>query len=169
MTFVRATQAVRASLLLAAVMLVAAAPVAAAPSLFPAYTDSAANPTSFPIFVTAPPGDTHRLFVVQRFGQIRVAVDGLMQEAPFLDLSTRIWNNVNSEAGVLSMAFAPDYGKSGYFWVCFVEKPDAGSSNGDIHIERFQSSAANPNVASPTPLSTIEIAHDANSNHYGGQ
>src|SRR4051794_23857982 len=167
--FMRVGRTVRSLLLVGGVMLVAAAPVAAAPSLFPAYTDSGANPTSFPIYVTAPPADPHRLFVVQRFGQIRVAVDGVMQDAPFLDLSTRIWNNVNSEAGVLSMAFAPDYATSGDFWVYFVEKPDAGSSNGDIHIERFQRSAANPNVASPTPLSTIEIPHDANSNHYGGQ
>ena len=42
-----------------------------------------------PTYVTAPPGDTHRLFVVERAGRIRVVRDGRKLGTPFLDISSR--------------------------------------------------------------------------------
>ena len=44
---------------------------------------------SLPVFVTAPPGDTGRLFVVQQSGQIRIIdlASGTVKEPPFLSLS----------------------------------------------------------------------------------
>src|SRR5439155_26811450 len=103
-------------------LLVPAAPAGAIGALVPAYTDSAANPVSQPIFVTAPPGDTSRLFIVERQGIIRVAVGGVVQDAAFLDIHTRVTET--GEAGLLSMAFAPDYATSGLFYVYFVQHSD---------------------------------------------
>src|SRR5580765_3923744 len=62
---------------------------------------------SSPVFVTAPPADTHRLFVVQQGGTIRVLVDGVVQPTAFLDISSLVL--AGGEQGLLSMAFAPDY------------------------------------------------------------
>jgi glucose/arabinose dehydrogenase len=137
-------------------------------SLVSPYTDSVVAPVDTPIYVTAPPGDSSRLFVVERGGRIRVAVNGLMRDTPFLDITSRVYTS--GEAGLLSMAFAPDYATSGKFYVYFIEKPDAGAANGDIVVEEFQRSAGDANIANGTPLRRLaEVQHDANNNHYGGQ
>jgi hypothetical protein len=91
-------------------------------TLVPAYTDSATNPVNTPISVAAPPGDPSRLFIVERGGRIRVAVDSgsgyVVQNAPFLDLHTEV--NGAGEGGMLSMAFDPDYAMTGLFYIYFV-------------------------------------------------
>ena len=40
-----------------------------------------------PLYVAAPSGDTHRLFVVEKTGRIRIVKDGVLLPEPFLDLS----------------------------------------------------------------------------------
>jgi len=45
------------------------------------------GPFSVPIYVTAPPGDASRLFVVERAGKIEVLRDGVKRE--FVDISAR--------------------------------------------------------------------------------
>src|SRR5688572_26808938 len=57
-----------------------------------------------PVYVTAPPGDLERVFVVQRTGKIVVVRDGV--SSTFLDITGRVRSS-GSEQGLLSMAFAP--------------------------------------------------------------
>jgi hypothetical protein len=97
----------------------------------------------------------------------------VLQSTPFLDIHTEVWTT--GEAGLLSMAFDPNYGNQGsagygLFYVYYVEPPDSGSSFGDIHISEFSADPANtPNVANPaSERLVLEIPHDDNSNHYGG-
>jgi glucose/arabinose dehydrogenase len=128
-------------------------------TLVPAFSGSA----TAPIYVTAPPGDSTRLFVVERGGRIRVAVDGVMQGTPFLDISSRV--TTTGEGGLLSMAFAPDYATSRKFYVYFVQKSD-----GHIHVEQFSRSVSDPNVADPTATTPLlDVDHPGQTNHYGGQ
>lgn len=150
--------------LAAGVALFVAASAQAGLTLTPAYTASLTAPVNSPIYVTAPPGDTSRLFVVERGGRIRVAVDGVMRDTPFLDISSRV--QTTGEGGLLSMAFPSDYGTSGKFYVYFVQKSD-----GDIRIEQFTRSAADPNVADTAtpPTLMLDIPHPGFTNHYGGQ
>lgn len=155
----------KAAFLAALVTVAVAVPAQAALTLVPAYLDSAANPVAMPIYVTAPPGDEHRLFVVERDGRIRVAVDGVMQDAPFLDISDKV--ETEGEGGLLSVAFAPDYAASGKFYVYYVEHPDGAGIKGDIRIDEFIRSA-DPNVASTTARPILEIQHDSTAYHYGG-
>ncbi|MFL5016895.1 MAG: hypothetical protein ACJ8EW_12025 [Rhizobium sp.] len=51
-----------------------------------------ASGLSQPVFVAAPPGDTHRLFIVERTGLIKnLNLDtGLVSATPFLDLTAQI-------------------------------------------------------------------------------
>ena len=65
-----------------------------------------------PTYVTAPPGDGTRLLVVEQAGRIRLMRNG---GAPtlFLDIVSLV--RMEGERGLLSMAFAPDYGSSGRF------------------------------------------------------
>jgi glucose/arabinose dehydrogenase len=117
---------------------------------------------SKPIYVTAPRGDTHRLFVVERAGRIRIVKDGNKLSRPFLDISSNV--RTDSERGLLSMAFAPDYAVSGRFYIYFTDK------TGDIHIQEYRRSSGNPDVANTgTRRNLLTIGHREFPNHDGGQ
>ena len=94
-----------------------------------------------PIFATSPPGDEHRLFVVEQAGVVRQIVDGDLVDRPFLDISNQV--QVVTESGLLSLAFAPDYATSGLFYVIFND--NAGNHN--LHVVEFRRSLVDPNVA----------------------
>ena len=123
-----------------------------------------------PIFVAAPPGDGRRLHVVERGGTIQVVRDGVRLATPFLDLSTEV--DTNGEGGLLSMAFPPDYLRSGYFYV-FLTPRDAtpgAAPHAPIEVREYRRSAADPDVADPASgRIVLTVTHSANSNHYGGQ
>src|SRR5688500_16346039 len=82
-----------------------------------------------PLFVTSPPGDS-RLFVVEQTGQIRVIAGGVLQEAPFLDVSSSI--SAGGEQGLLGLAFHPDYANNGRFFINFTDP------QGDTQIASYQ-------------------------------
>ena len=68
-----------------------------------------------PVHVTGSPGDSHRLFVVERPGRVQLVVDGRKAAAPFLDVASETASG--DERGLLSIAFAPDYQSSRRFYV----------------------------------------------------
>ena len=114
-----------------------------------------------PTYVTAPPGDRRRLFVVERAGTIRVLVDGRRRSRPFLDIRGSV--RTGGERGLLSMAFARDYATSGRFYVYFTD------GTGDIRIQEFRRSA-DPNLADPASRrDLLRIGHRRFGNHNGGQ
>ena len=113
-----------------------------------------------PMFLTAPAGDP-RLFIVEQAGTIRIVQNGVVLAAPFLDIRTRV--SAGGERGLLSMAFDPQYANNGFFFVYFTDP------NGDIAIERFRVSSADPNLADPaSSLRILTIAHRNFANHNGG-
>jgi glucose/arabinose dehydrogenase len=113
---------------------------------------------SNPLYVTAPRGDRHRIFVVEQGGAVRIVKDGNTLAKPFLDISSRI--SSGGERGLLSLAFAPNYAKSGRFYVYYTAK------NGDIRIVEFRRKSANrANQRSGRRL--LSVTHPAN-NHNGG-
>src|SRR5690349_25137849 len=65
------------------------------------------------LFVTAPPGDYNRIFIVSQRGQISILnlQDGTIKT--FLDLSTGFNLQYGGEQGLLGMAFDPDYNNAG--------------------------------------------------------
>ncbi|HEY7629850.1 MAG TPA: PQQ-dependent sugar dehydrogenase [Thermoleophilaceae bacterium] len=120
-----------------------------------------------PVYITAPPGDPHRLFVVEQSGTIQVLVDGQKQATPFLDITGKVTRS--EEQGLLSMAFAPDYATSGKFYVYYTSKDCPSSPGCTERVSQFTRSASNPNVASTTELPLLSLAHPGDSNHNGGQ
>jgi glucose/arabinose dehydrogenase len=140
-------------------------------TLEPAFTGGTVN---LPMYVTSPPGDSHRLFIVERTGVIRVAVDGVLQPTPFLDISDRVATTDGEEA-MGSMAFDPGYedpASPGYglFYVYFAATAGAGDSYPPIHLEEFRADPAqSPNVADPNSARVVlTIPHNASPYHYGG-
>lgn len=73
-----------------------------------------------PVYVTAPPRDARRIFVVEQGGTIRVVRGGKRVARPFLDLRSKV--TAGGEQGLLSMAFAPDYARTRRFYVNYTDK-----------------------------------------------
>ena len=115
-----------------------------------------------PVLVTAPPGDTRRLFVVEQTGTVRIVRDGEVLPAPFLDLRERV--KVTSEPGLLSIAFAPDYATSGLFYAFF----DSTAGNGDIHISEFRRHPTDPDLADVYTERLLLTIVKPCENHNGG-
>ncbi len=113
-----------------------------------------------PTYLTAPRGDRRR-FVVEREGTIRIVQGGKVLGRPFLDISDRVTSG--GESGLLSMAFARDYGSSRRFYVYYTDQ------QGFLQIDQFRAAAGAPNRADPASRrSVIRIPHPR-SNHKGGQ
>jgi glucose/arabinose dehydrogenase len=69
---------------------------------------------SAPLYGISPPGDTHRLFVLEQNGLIRVIEDDVLLPTPALNLQSVVSpplsvSNPNDERGLLGLAFHPGY------------------------------------------------------------
>jgi glucose/arabinose dehydrogenase len=115
---------------------------------------------SFPLYLTTPPGDLHRLFIVEKTGRIRIVKDGALLPAAFLDLSGQV--SGGSEQGLLGLAFYPDYATSGRFVVHYTDPA------GNTRLSTFQVSS-DPDVADPATEQVILTAEQPFDNHNGGQ
>jgi glucose/arabinose dehydrogenase len=121
---------------------------------------------SAPTYITAPPGDTHRLFVVQQAGQIKLIVDGA--RTTFMDLSSEV-TYVGGEQGLLSMAFAPDYATSHRFYVYYTSKNCPQPPGCDEKVSEFTAAAGGDTASPASERVLMTIPHPSQSNHNGGQ
>ena len=120
---------------------------------------------SQPVFLTAAPGDTSRIFVVEKTGKIRVIRNGNLQSIAFLDLTDSV--SSGTEEGLLGLAFYPDYATSGRFIVSYTS-PHGGMQGGTSVIARYQVSA-NPDRADATSGFTLLTQDQPYTNHNGGK
>jgi glucose/arabinose dehydrogenase len=118
--------------------------------------------TERPVFVTSPPGDASRIFVVDQTGTIRVVRDGELLAQPFLDLRDKV--RFSSEPGLLSLAFAPDYAQSGVFYVVY----NSNQGNGDLHLSEFRRHPTDPDLADPYSERVVLTIQKPWENHNGG-
>jgi glucose/arabinose dehydrogenase len=124
-----------------------------------------------PLYVTGVPGDDSRLVIVQKNGLIRVVVDGVLQEAPFLDLTSQV--NEEFEEGALGLAFHPNYADNGLLYVHYNSNGAPGlPPDTDTVIAEFQIDANDRsvvNAASRRVVLTIDQPPRPLLNHKGGQ
>lgn len=113
-----------------------------------------------PLYVTQPPGDRTRLFVVQQGGKIVVVRNGHALRTPFLDVTSKIVSG--GEQGLLGLAFAPDYQRSGRFYVFYTD------TDGDERVVEYRRGAS-PDRANPRSARLLIHQPDSESNHNGGQ
>jgi glucose/arabinose dehydrogenase len=113
-----------------------------------------------PLYITAPPGDRRRIFVVEQGGRIELLLGGRRVQRPFLDLSNEV--TVGGEQGLLSVAFAPDYARSGRFYVNFTDR------GGDTRVQEFRRSRASPNRADKASRRQVLSVDQPYENHNGG-
>jgi glucose/arabinose dehydrogenase len=113
-----------------------------------------------PLYVTAPPGDRRRIFVVEQGGAIRVVRDGHKLAQPFLDVSGLVVSG--GEQGLLGLAFPPDYATSRRFYVYYT-----ASGTGANTLAEYRASSADR--AQPGSGRILWAQADRESNHNGGQ
>ena len=110
-----------------------------------------------PVFVTQPKDDS-ALYVVEQTGQvIRVAPSG--KQSTLLDISDEIV--AGGEQGLLSVAFAPDYARSGLFYV------DYTNTNGDTRVVEYETDPKTGKADERSARTLLEVPQPF-ANHNGG-
>ena len=142
-----------------------------------------------PDYAISPPGDHHRLFVLEQSGWLRIIQDGVLLARPALDLQSRVQppliaNNANDERGLLGLAFHPGFGNPaspGYqtLYTYNSELIPAGTTptyvapNGATNsyrnvVNEWKISVTNANVIDPTSRREIISFGKNAANHNGG-
>ena len=116
---------------------------------------------SSPVGVFSVPNDPlNRLFVIQQGGRIRIVENGTILGTDFLNIDPL--TSGGGEAGLLGMAFHPDYDTNGKFYVSYT------NLSGNSMLVQYTVSA-NPNVADAGSAVTIYgPVSQPFSNHNGG-
>lgn len=117
-----------------------------------------------PTFVTNARDGSGRMFVLERAGRIKVfaapgaeaSSDGQM----FLDIEDKV-DDSGPEQGLLGLAFAPDYGTSGFFYVDYTDNA------GDTVVARYRVSD-DPNRADKESEKQLLWVDQPAPNHNGG-
>jgi glucose/arabinose dehydrogenase len=119
-----------------------------------------------PCWVTAPVGDTHRIFILEQDGRVRIVKDGLLLAASFLDVSAITRSPVDgggNEQGLLGLAFSPSYDTDGLFFIYHTDTGGTTNTLARYHV------SANPDLAdTSTRTAVLTVPHPTNTNHNGG-
>ena len=113
-----------------------------------------------PVQVTHAGDGSHRIFVVEQHGRIRVFRNGLETEEPFIDISERV--ACCGERGLINIAFSPNFRNNQQFYLSYT------NLEGAIVISRF---TATPDLETGDPgseerLLAVSQPHHA---HNGGR
>ncbi|MCL4222028.1 MAG: PQQ-dependent sugar dehydrogenase [Phycisphaerales bacterium] len=129
----------------------------------PLTTVRVASGLTRPIGVFHAPGDSSRLFIIEKQGFIRILQNGVILATPFLDVDaiTGGGTSTSSEQGLLGLAFHPDYANNGLFYI------DHTNNSGNTVIAEYQVSA-NPNVADTASRRELLTIAQPFTNHNGG-
>ena len=114
-----------------------------------------------PVHVDNAPGFKRLLFVVEQPGRIQAVRRRKRGGEPFLDISGLV--EFGGEQGLFSVAFPPDYKRSGRFYRYYTA--DGGATNRVDEFTRSSATTANP----ASRRTVIEFPHPTFSNHNGGQ
>jgi autotransporter-associated beta strand protein len=121
-----------------------------------------ASGLSRPVFVTAPPGDSQHLFIVEQWtGNIKILNrdSNTINATPFLTVPGL---SNGSEQGLLGLAFDPNYSTNGRFYVDYTD------ASGNTQVRRYERSGSDPNLANPASATPILSIAQPQSNHNGG-
>jgi glucose/arabinose dehydrogenase len=95
-----------------------------------------------PVSVRAPDDGTDRLFVAEKYGNVRIIEDGVLLEKPFIDLRhDTAWKN--AEQGLYDIAFHPDFENNGLVYVSHTHS----YLNGALVVWEYPVSPDDPNIA----------------------
>ena len=113
-----------------------------------------------PLFASHAGDGSGRLFVVERWGRIRIVDHGTLLARSFLDIRGRVLEN--GEQGLLGLAFHPRYASNGRFFVAYTRRPDGASV-----LAEYRVSARDPDLAVNSERVLLTVPQPA-ANHNGG-
>jgi len=134
----------------------------------PLTTELVASGLARPVFVTHAPGDFSRIFIVEQrsgsTGRIRILdlATNTLLPTPFLSVPGV---STSSEQGLLGLAFHPDYENNGFFYINYTS---SSTGSNTTHVDRYQVSAGDPNVADPNTGRPVLRISQPFTNHNGG-
>ncbi len=114
---------------------------------FPTTVTSVVSGLTNPVYLTHAGDGSGRLFVLEQDGRIRIISDGVLLEAPFLDIADKMISR-KGQNGLLGLAFPPTYAEHGRFFVTYTRE-----SVRNI-VSRF-AVGPDPNVADPNSEEVI--------------
>ncbi|HEY8240369.1 MAG TPA: PQQ-dependent sugar dehydrogenase, partial [Kiritimatiellia bacterium] len=118
-----------------------------------------------PIALAVPPGETNRLFVVQRAGIIAVVTNMASPNSTvFMNITNRI-GGLGDEGGLLALAFHPGYATNRTFFVYYTAP--SGTQLLD-RISRFTTLTNNPNGGDSNSEAYLISQFDQAGTHNGG-
>lgn len=114
-----------------------------------------------PTYLTHAGDGSGRLYVTEQPGRVRVIQEGVLLDAPFLDIEERVGSSGN-EQGLLSIVFAPDFAQSRKMFANYTDR------NGDTVVAGF---LVNEDRLTADPASEWEVLkiEQPYANHNGGQ
>lgn len=121
-----------------------------------------------PVVITAPPGETNRLFVVEQPGRIVVITNlAAPTRTLFLDITRSTVSG--GEQGLLGLAFHPRYAENGRFFVFRTLTATTRGHTNRLHdrLSEFRVSTISPHQADPAETVLFQQRDEA-SNHNGG-
>jgi len=144
---------------------------------------------SAPLYGISPPGDTHRLFVLEQNGLMRIIQDGTLLPEAALDLQSRVQpplvaSNPNDEHGLLGLAFHPGFtnpSSPGYQTLYTYNSemiptntapdypcPNNATNNYMNVVNEWKISSTNANVVDPSSRRAVISFGKNAGNHNGG-
>ncbi len=99
-----------------------------------------------------------RLFIIEKYGAIRIFKDGQLLDQPLLNIDDRV-NDESNEMGLLGLAFHPNFEQNGYFYVNYT------GDGGHTRISRFTASG---DSADPNSEQVLMVVDQPFPNHNGG-
>jgi glucose/arabinose dehydrogenase len=113
-----------------------------------------------PVGITNARDGSHRLFIVEQGGRIRIVKVSTLLATPFLDIHTRV--SCCGERGLLGLAFHPSYKSNGKFYVDYTDV------NGNTVVAEYHRSSTSADRASTSERVLLRVSQPY-ANHNGGQ
>jgi glucose/arabinose dehydrogenase len=130
------------------------APESASYRLAPAWS------VASPVHVASTSSERNRVYIVEQAGRIRVAVNGRLRAAPFLDIRPLVQSG--GEQGLLSVAFHPRYASNRRLYINYTDR------NGDTRVVEYRSDRAGSRVLTRTRRQILFV-NQPYPNHNGGR
>ncbi len=114
---------------------------------------------SKPIFLTASPDESNRLFVVEQDGRVLIIKGISVLPEPFLNINEKL--STGGERGLLGLAFHPSFSSNGRIFVNYTRAKDRATVIAEYHV------SSNPDQATQKE-SILLIIPQPYGNHNGG-